>query len=42
MLAVGDRTRGAGAAQRGHAAGSAEAAMGRASAKGPQAWHSYS
>jgi hypothetical protein len=39
---VTDRTRGASAAQRGHADGNADAAIGRASEKGPQARHSYS
>lgn len=42
MLAVGESTRGAGAAQRGQGAGSDEAAMGRVSENGPQASHSYS
>ena len=42
MLAVGERTRGAGTAQRGQGAGNAEAAMGRVSENGPQSSHSYS
>jgi len=36
MLAVGERTRGAEAAQRGQGDGSAEADMGRVSENGPQ------